>query len=526
MRTMLIVDDEKNIRFGLKTMIEREFPNNYHIRTAIHGEDALSQYRTERADIVITDIRMPVMDGIEMIKCLTDDIEQEEKPILIILSGYDDFEYAKAAIRYQVKDFLLKPIRRDEMFESLRKSELILQAQAEIAERVAVGDIYREQLQINDLKEWLEQPGSDPLTDIEARIGFQRYHCPFTVAVLRYKTENGDSMKREEFKLYVDKMLQPIQGMVDASFFDNEGKLVLIGSLSIPFEELFKQTGGKELDGLRIGISTEGNKLEELHACYKQASEAVQYSFLYSNCRLLRYEDILADRRTYSMPDEEIRKLGNMLGTDREMEVQELLKFIFHIEDIHNVDIQYLKLVGRRINEKVLDEVFRIYGEESIEVLKLYRKVGNMDNFRSFHDYYRSLEHLLLTVNEYVRGIRSAYSEHSEIKAAIAYMEENYARPLNMAVVSNYVGLNYSYFSEAFKAHSGENFVLFLKKVRIRKGKELLLAGNQKLQDIGSAVGFENSKQFSRVFKELEGISPQEYRIKVRMDADQGQESS
>lgn len=527
MRTMLIVDDEKNIRIGLKTMIEREFPGVYHIRTAIQGEDALTQYRSERADIIITDIRMPVMDGIELIKALTNDMEQEQKPILIILSGYDDFEYAKAAIRYQVKDFLLKPIRRDEMFESLRKSELILQTQAELAARVAVGDTYREQLQISYLKEWLVQdrPSSDLLTDIEARIGFERYKCPFTVAVLRYMSESGDPMK-DEFKLLAEKMLHSIQGALDASFFDIEGKLVLIGSPSIPFEELFRQAGGKELDGLRIGISTEGNRVEDLHSCYKQASEAVQYSFLYSNCRMLRYEEIHADRRIYNMPDEEIRKLGNMLGTDREIEVQELLKLIFHTEDILKVDIQYLKLVGRSINEKVLDEVFRVYGEESIEVLKLYRKVGNMDNFRSFHDYYRSLEHLLLNVNEYVRGIRSAYSEHSEIKAAIAYMEANYARPLNMAVVSNYVGLNYSYFSEAFKAHAGENFVLFLKRIRICKGKELLLSGDQKMQDIGNAVGFENSKQFSRVFKELEGISPQEYRIKVRMDSNQCQEST
>lgn len=160
-----------------------------------------------------------------------------------------------------------------------------------------------------------------------------------------------------------------------------------------------------------------------------------------------------------------------MLGTDREREVQELLKQIFHTEDIPNVDIGYLKLVGKMINEQVLDEVFRIYGEESIEVLKLYRKVGSMDNFRSFHDYYRSLELLLSSVNDYVRGIRSAYSEHSEIKAAVNYMEDNYYRPLNMAVVSNYVGLNYSYFSEAFKVHTGENFVLFLKKFVFAKAK-------------------------------------------------------
>ncbi|WP_169085792.1 response regulator [Paenibacillus sp. PL91] len=528
MRKLLIVDDEKNIRLGLKTMIEREFPERYDIRTAIHGEDALTQYNSERADIVITDIRMPVIDGIELIKRLTKEAEPEPKPIFIILSGYDDFAYAKAAIKYQVKDYLLKPIRRDELFESLRKSEITLQAQAELAERVAVSDTYREELRINLLKEWFRQdkPAADSISDLASKIGFEQMTSPFTVAVLNYKSESGDSMNKDEFKLLVERMLQPINGVLDISFLDSESKLVLIGSPAWQFEEWFRQAGGRELDGLRMGVSSEGNKIEDLFHCYKQASEALQSSFLYSNCRMLRHEDIREKRRDLKLPDEEIRKLGNMLGTDREREVQELLKQIFRTEDLPDVDIHYLKLVGKRMNEQVLDEVFRIYGEESIEVLKLYRKVGNMDNFRSFHDYYRSLELLLLSVNDYIRGIRSAYSEHSEIKSAVAYIEENYYKALNMAVVSNYVGLNYSYFSEAFKAHTGESFVLFLKKVRIRKGKELLLEGNQKMQEIGGAVGFENSKQFSRVFKELEGISPQEYRIKVRSDAGQGQVSN
>ncbi|WP_234972776.1 helix-turn-helix transcriptional regulator [Paenibacillus vortex] len=88
-----------------------------------------------------------------------------------------------------------------------------------------------------------------------------------------------------------------------------------------------------------------------------------------------------------------------------------------------------------------------------------------------------------------------------------------------MAMVSNHVSLNYSYFSEAFKAHTGENFVVFLKKLRIAKAKDLIQDGTLKLTDIGKAVGFENIKQFSRVFKELEGISPHEFRIKVQTDA-------
>ncbi|WP_042170398.1 response regulator [Paenibacillus gorillae] len=524
MRKMLIVDDEKNIRLGLKMMIEREFPDFYAIRMAVHGQDALAQYEGERADIVITDIRMPIMDGLELIRRLMNEPEKgQEPPIFIILSGYDDFAYARAAIEYQVKNYLLKPIRREELFEALRKSETTLQAQAELAERVAVSDTFREQLQINRLKEWFAQEGDvaiEKADEFAASAGFDTFSRPFTVAVLNDKSESSGSMSKEQFKQMAENLLKPMDGVLDASFLDQGNRLVLIGSPTSQFVELYKQICGNER--VHVGISAEGEQAGDLYRCYRQASEALQYSFLYSSCRLLRHEDIAGEARAYpAAPIEEVRKLGNMLGTDREREMLELLKQIFHIEELPRVDIQFLKLAGKMINEQVLDEIFRIYGDGSIEVLKLYRRVGSMDNFHTFHDYYRSLELLLSSVNEYVRGIRSAYSEHSEINAAIAYIEEFYYKPLNMAVVSNHVGLNYSYFSEAFKAHTGESFVLFLKKVRIRKGKELLLEDNRKMQDIGSAVGFENSKQFSRVFKELEGVSPQEYKIKLRTDAQQ-----
>lgn len=97
-------------------------------------------------------------------------------------------------------------------------------------------------------------------------------------------------------------------------------------------------------------------------------------------------------------------------------------------------------------------------------MLKLYRTVGNLYNYRHFHDYYRALEHLLLSVNDYIIGVRSAHTEHADMEAALAYIEEHYARPLNMAMVSNHVSLSYSYFSEAFKAYTGESFVIYLKK--------------------------------------------------------------
>lgn len=517
---LLIVDDEKNIRFGLKTMIEREFPDQYELFTAAQGAEALHLYRAQGADIIITDIRMPVMDGIALIENISMEPSpalQSGQPLIIILSGYEDFQYAQAAIRYQAVDYLLKPIRRDELFAALRKCLDNLAKQSQMAEQLAATESYRLQVQSARLQELLlhQDFSEEESGKWSAEIGFDQYLLPFSVAVLTYKYEDGSRMKKEELKSLVHHLFDSVDGELSASLLDREGRMVLIGGPQRKFAEMSLLAAERELDGMFIGVSEEGRRLEDLVDGYRQACESLKYTFIQPNTGLICYQEMYMKRLSYPIPKEKIRKLGNILGTNREKEIGPLLQDIFRIEHLPEIDISYLEAISQHINEQVLDEVFRVYGEASVEVLKLSHKVGDMSNFRHFHDYFRSLEQLLLDLNAYIQEIRSAHSEHGDMREAVAYIENQYHRPLNMAMVSNHVSLNYSYFSEAFKAYTGESFVTYLKKVRIRKAKGLIGKGSFKLSEISAAVGFENTRHFSRVFKELEGVSPQEYRDKL-----------
>lgn len=514
MKKLLIVDDEKNIRVGLKIMIEREFPSAYTIVMASNGAEALEVFKTDGADIIITDIRMPVMDGITLLEQLSVEVGGERKPAVVILSGYDDFEYAKCAIRYRVKDYLLKPIRRDELFEILlhiHKEQEEQEFSVKKIEREA--EQFRKELRSSRLRGLLQQ--QEVQLEPEQQEELNGLEVPFTVGVLNYYFNDGTRMKATEVQGLVERLMGPIEKCFSEILTDWEGKLVLIGTSSQSFMELSRQAEAREITGLSIGISSEGKGLEELRSCYKEACRALQYTFLFPQEGFLNYEDVSQKRRNFPLPKEELRKLLNMLGTEREKEIKCLLSVIFQTEYLKEMDLSYLESVGQSINEQVLDEVFRLYGEASVEVLKLYRTVGNMYNYRHFHDYYRALENLLLSVSDYIVGVRSAHTEHADMEEALNYIEKNYARPLNMAMVSNHVSLNYSYFSEAFKAYTGENFVIYLKKVRIRHAKELLAKDCGKLAEVSEKVGFENSKQFARVFKELEGISPGDYRAKM-----------
>lgn len=517
MKKLLIVDDEKNIRQGLRTMVEREYPSAYTIETAGNGAEALELFRGEQFDIIITDIRMPVMDGITLLERLSAEAGSGEGPAVVILSGYDDFEYAKSAIRHRVKDYLLKPIRRDELFGIL---ERINQEQKEKESTVRKleqeGEHIRRELRSSRLRALLMQ--DDVQLEAEQQEELGGLGTSFIIGVLNYHYSDGTRMKPREVQGLVERLTGPLGKLFMEILTDWEGKLVLIGSSKQHFKELSQQAEARELKGLLIGISSEGKVPGDIRSCYKEACRALQYTFLYPHTNIIDFDNIREGRLSFPIPEGELRKLLNMLGTDREREMKSLLSVIFQTEHLNDLDLSYLELLGRKVNERVLDEVFRVHGEASVEILKLYRTVGNMYNYRHFHDYYRALERLLVDINEYIVGVRSAHTEHADMKEALAYIEANYFRQLNMAMVSNHVSLNYSYFSEAFKAYTGESFVLYLKKVRIHHAKELLASSSCKLAAVSEAVGFENSKQFARVFKELEGISPGEYKAKAQLE--------
>lgn len=516
MRQLLIVDDEKNIRQGLKVMVEREMGAACEIRLAANGQEALELHARQPAEIVITDIRMPVMDGMELLARLRLHQRAAEGPVVLVLSGYDEFEYAKTAIRFQVRDYLLKPIRREDLFEALGRALEELDNRVAETERIDALQEYKKRLRLAGLGRLLQAEGAEldrvlgELSTEEAGLSM-----PFSLAVLAYRYEQGGSMSQGELAAVIERLGGLPDRDYQAALWDREGRLVLIHSSAERFTELARLAEKKEMGGLSIGLSMPGDSLEKLPSCYRSACRALQYTFLHPGIHLVDARAIERGREMFPPPEEEIRLLGNLLGTDRKREMNELLYRIFRIDQLSRIDIAYIEQTARWINEKVLDEVFRRYGEASIEVLKLYRKVGDWNNFRYFHDYFRSLENLLSSLNDYINQVRLAHTENENLKEAVSFIENNYARPLNMATVSNHVSLNYSYFSEAFKAYTGESFVVYLKKVRIERAKTLLTEPGMKISEIGEAVGFENNKQFARVFKELEGISPHEYRSKA-----------
>ncbi|WP_281885521.1 response regulator [Paenibacillus sp. YYML68] len=512
MRKLLIVDDERNIRVGLKAMLERRFPGKYVVLMAQDGEQALELIRQELpVHIVITDIRMPNMDGIALMQELQ---SLEPKPKLVILSGYDDFKYAKAAIQCEVKQYLLKPIVREELYETMERLEEELSREEAQQGRQEALLATLDEFRTSQLHYVLLHPQLQP-DEIREKLQPLELHAferQYAVAVARYP--KGRLYDAEELVRRMHACCHHEQGEQLIHLYDKDGSLVVVSSRKAA--ELTEQLDSlldRQPDAVcRIGVSETMCGLELLKAAYEQAVYALKHTFVHGQTACLRFGEIDRKEPQPPIPLDTIRKLANMLGTGRDDDMQALLREVLDIRVVRRYEPGYLEAVSRSLNELVFDYAFHTYGDALLDILKLYKQVGQLYSFDNYAQYYQSVEGLLGRVSTYVQQAKSAHDEHKELSRAVAYIHEHYNKDLNMAMVSNYVSLNYSYFSTAFKAYTGESFVQYVKKVRVEKAQQLLISTDMLVYEIGEQVGFDNAKHFNRVFRELAGVTPMEYR--------------
>jgi two-component system, response regulator YesN len=495
---VLIADDEKNIRLGIQAMIKREYPE-FTTFIASDGQEALELVQANEPDIVITDIKMPRMDGIQLIKELQ---QKEIRTSIVILSGYDDFSYAKEAIKNKVKDYLLKPVNRTELFKTLNT----IIEELENSQKMTYQHL--DEYRASQLNYILLNPNiqQEVVEDLYKKMKIEPYPDGYYVGIIE-----GDRVAEgEDFLNKISQLLPSSSHTIP--FLDNDGRVTIISADIEQFFQLKEQLGRDRHLIFTIGVSEKKQDIRELKKNYGQAATSLKYHFLYPRRQIILFENVKGKPDVSSLPVDLINKISNMLGTERENEIRTNLRQVMDFDVISHSSINYLENLNREINETIFKGFFKRLGEESLVTFELLNKIDNIYNFDSFHEYFHALEDLLMRIHEYNKQMKSVYSEQKYMDRAIAYIRENYHKDLNLAVVANYISLNYSYFSHMFKEFIGQNFVDYLKMVRVESAKRLLKETDFKILEISEMVGYKNPKQFARVFRDVEGISPKEYR--------------
>lgn len=478
MHTLLIVEDEKMIRLGIKSMIQRSGVAVDNIIECNNGQMALEILKMQVIDVMFTDIRMPKMDGIELVKEMQ---KLPHIPLTVVISGYDDFSYAVEMLRMGVRDYILKPIDRDKVREVLEKlnSEIITNRELLKQDRT---------LGYQQLKYFIL---NENITEQEKELLFKQYSNQFYDGKYVICCTNNTSKMNHNGDTYIY-----LSDVDDTELFITE-------------EENFRLLVKTELLNRYIGVSSLHQGLESLQDAYGEAVEARKEAYFLGK-NIVTYDKGQHENKVYRMEldDTVMRQIVQLLGTDK---YEEALKQLGRI--CKNVKLGGYSPFDIEQNLAILFEgiqsTYTNVLQVSNEDLQQYHKLYDFICFEEFE------KEMLTWITNFCNDLNRHYDDYKnkqKIQQAVHYIMENYDKDLNMAVVSNHISMNYSLFSYVFKQYTGSNFVNFLKEIRIQESKRLLEETDMKIIDISQKIGYENEKHFMKTFKSVCGVSPSEFR--------------
>lgn len=515
MRKVLIIDDENIIRRGIRAIIERADTGFRTIVECTNGVEALQKVSEESFDLIITDIRMPQMDGLEFIHELQ---KRNLAQKVIILSGYDDFQYAQKALKYGAKAYLLKPVDRRELIEHLKKIELLIEEEEEKVVQQQKAADYIEHFQTNTLNYMFlnDNIREKQIEGILRTINIDLFDSSYYLSLIAERKQSSQSFCEGQELLLNETVKQYMmqQGGAYLCFMNTEQRLVLVTSQKIEYHKLLVHLQATTKREYAIAASERGTGMLEIRDTYRQAQEAMQYRLLYEGSIVLDYGVLSQKETKYTIPLEEIKKISEILGMKMYKEIDQILSKIFDLDQLQENRIQYLEKIAGAMNQYVFEHFMQYIPQKENELRERYSLLMDLYSYEYVKDYICMIYRFLQEVDEYLLTLKDAYTANNEIDAAIQYVTENYMKDLNMAMVANHVSLNYYYFSHSFKDTTGMSFVDFLKKTRIERAKELLKDSNYRIFEVAERVGYSDSKQFAKIFRSITGLSPKEYRSK------------
>ena len=527
--SVLIVDDERWMRDTIEKSIDWEL---YGIRVAGKAVDGLQAYDmilALRPDIVLADIKMPGMDGIDLLRRVK---ENGMAPAFIFFSGYDRFEYAKDAVNLGAMGYILKPVDEHELLGILLKAKEHIESERQKSEaKTKLVDLSERE---NDRKktEYIRRLLDGMNIGIS---GFQNTGLLFAsnyFSVVLLEIDNySDFEKTDTFKKG-DKLKLALSTLC-SDYFESEGIRMFADNSRkgfeillnpvIPYESAeqhklieicekiintFKTSMGYSVT---IGIGRAVSEIESIHLSYRKAVKALEHKILFGGGRVIEYRDIfdngirtiILDRRMEKDILESFEKTDFTISQKIIEQVAALINIEgFTIDDLREFNYNLIELVYRILNKAGIStethciNAHLLYDElNRCEVIvELYKKYSLFIN-----------DCLQLVSN---RNLNYYKKLADNIKK---YIHDNYAKDISLESVAQDQAFHPNYISRIFKEEFGENFIDYLTNYRIAIARDLLKDIRNNVSDVSGMVGYSNPKYFSKVFKKITGITPMEY---------------
>ena len=502
---ILIVEDEVMIREGLSNLIKIHTGHTV-IGEACNGQEGLALAVRYRPELVITDIRMPVMDGLQMIEKFH---EMNLFVHVVILSGYSEFEYAKKAIRFGVEDYLLKPLAAEDIVEVLERIRNKLEDEEE--KNADTPEQYIRELLYGGRQS-------------EEKSSRMKLSCGFGTAQYYqlYLGYFGDGSVAYEEEIH--EKLNQLKNAVPRSILHvaadkTRRRLICLAGLPDMAEtpHLLRQLAERRIvrpykkkNDRAVWAMTETGSWEDMAYAAEKAGMLIKESMSLTEGELITSAHLEEVKwKEFHFPSDIVTDIKNAICKGRLEDIREAgERFIRYMEDgpYREPEMRqaYLKSIYLLLDttREIDADTFSLLQNEDL-LTRCTEAVTLRELEQSFRD------GLALLCNPQRK--REDISNYT-IKRAINYIREHYKEGISLEEVSGSLGITPEYLSTLFNREMGENFSAFLKKFRLSHAKRLLKGTDMKIYEIAEAVGYTDSKYFARVFKDEFGISPVDYR--------------
>lgn len=531
MLKVFLVEDEFIVRQGIKKNVDWAGHGYDFCGEASDGELAFPMIQKLRPDIIITDIKMPFMDGLTLSRLIKKEFPWME---IILLTGYEEFAYAKEAIELGVARYLLKPISSDELLKEVDAlSARIMEAQQErkIAER------YQKEMQENAILErgaFFEdlvngQNSTLQLFDRAKSLNLDISAMWYNIMLIKLQSK---SHAVDEYSNHVLRISAQLPNLIEPEkflLFDRnlEGQALLFKADSETellkyqdeYIEKFKELVQAD-PGIRyyIGIGVPSNRLRELKTTFEKASQAFAHRFFDQESRIVRSASILSETPS-STDDFDLRNVNSkMLDKGKLKEflrvgaVTEVGYFIHEFATSLGTDAlksnlfrQYIAMNAYFAVTEFLQDIQQ--NPDQIEQLSSdFGLSGTSDDVLSY------LTRIILQAME-LRDKTAVNRYGVVVEEAMRFIEQNYAdEDLSLNTLASHVKFSPNHLSMIFSQQTGETFIHYLTEYRMNKAKELLRCTSQKSSAIALAVGYKDPHYFSYLFKKTQGMTPTQYR--------------
>ena len=533
MLSLLIAEDDRETREGLYDCVKWSEYGIEVVKTVSNGLAASEYMQTEgsNVDILLTDIKMPLMDGVELVRHMR---ETGCRTKTIIITAYWEKGYLKSAFEYGVSDYILKPIKLDELDKVLRKVSRECNDEKNRHERY----LLLEQKLTESMPALRERMIGQLLAGkmkgeeyIRSRLLFAEipffYDDWFSVLCINFsfKTRaNNLSAQREDELLFLsatDKIRKVTEGHFETYLhFTGENECVYILAAhtragykkQLDFALEIQKVLSTTVDGkIAIGISHEVRGIDNMHNSYLEAVRALEHKFFLGDNAVIHCEDINRHNTIQNFrPDILQEKLVQQVRLGCSIQVHEYLNQLFGIlKDTSGISMEYIQNICLEIVidlEKQLLDIIPGYELNRDEFIwKDIFSLKTLDELKEWMHF--TLDGITGTIYDFRKN-----SIKTSVKKIMDIISERYMEELTIQSIADEMYLTPNYLSLLFKKNTGKTINEYITKVRMEKAMELLKDPLSRVFEVSQAVGYKNPDYFTRIFKRYVGVNPVEYK--------------